>query len=35
MRDTDTAKRDDLESNFGALLTSDWKPKYTAVVLAR
>ncbi|SDZ95345.1 MULTISPECIES: cellulase family glycosylhydrolase [unclassified Mycobacterium] len=35
VRDTDTAKRDDLESNFGALLTSDWKPKYTAAVLAR
>ncbi|WP_309224791.1 cellulase family glycosylhydrolase [Mycolicibacterium sp. CBMA 234] len=35
VRDTDTAKRDDLVSNFGALLTSDWKPKFTAAVLAR
>lgn len=35
VRDTDTAKRDDLESNVGALLTSGWKPKYTAAVLAR
>ncbi|MDR3663530.1 MAG: hypothetical protein P4L86_24630 [Mycobacterium sp.] len=35
VRDTDTAKRGDLESHFGALLTSDWKPKFTASVLAR
>ena len=35
VRDTDTTKRDDLESNVGVLLTSDWKPKFTAAVLAR
>lgn len=35
IRDTDTANRGDRESNFGALLTSDWQPKYTAGVLAR
>jgi hypothetical protein len=35
IRDLDTANPDDREDNFGALLTSDWQPKYTAVVLAR
>jgi arabinogalactan endo-1,4-beta-galactosidase len=35
IRDTDTANRGDRESNFGALLTSDWQPKVTAGVLAR
>jgi hypothetical protein len=34
IRDTDSAKTDDDQSNFGALLTSDWKPKYAASVLA-
>ena len=28
-------RRDNRERNFGALLTSDWQPKYTAGVLAR
>jgi len=35
VRDLDTANRDDREANFGALLTTDWKPKYTAGVLVR
>ena len=35
IRDTDSNNLDDREGNFGALLTSDWKPKYTASVLAR
>jgi polysaccharide biosynthesis protein PslG len=35
IRDLDTANPDDREDNFGALLTSDWQPKYTAGVLAR
>lgn len=35
VRDLDTANRNDREANFGALLTSDWQPKYTAGVLAR
>ena len=35
IRDTNSADPDDVEDNFGALLTSDWQPKYTAVVLAR
>ncbi len=35
IRDVDTANRGDREDNFGALLTSDWQPKYTAGVLAR
>ncbi|HEV7419357.1 MAG TPA: hypothetical protein VGO30_05885 [Mycobacterium sp.] len=35
IRDTDTSNRGDRESNFGALLTSDWQPKFTAGVLAR
>jgi hypothetical protein len=35
IRDTDTSNRGDRESNFGALLTSDWQPKFAAGVLAR
>jgi polysaccharide biosynthesis protein PslG len=35
IRDTDTSNRGDRESNYGALLTSDWQPKFTAGVLAR
>jgi hypothetical protein len=35
IRDTDTSNRGDLESNFGALLTTDWQPKATAAALAR
>lgn len=35
IRDGDTANRGDQESNFGALLTSDWQPKFAAGVLAR
>jgi GH35 family endo-1,4-beta-xylanase len=35
IRDTDTANRGDREANCGALLTSDWQPKFTAGVLAR
>lgn len=35
VRDTNTASRGDREANFGALLTTDWQPKYTASVLAR
>jgi hypothetical protein len=35
IRDTDSANRGDRESNVGALLTSDWQPKFTAGVLAR
>jgi hypothetical protein len=35
IRDIDSAQRDNREDNFGALLTSDWQPKYTASVLAR
>jgi hypothetical protein len=35
IRDTDSAKRTDRESNFGSLLTSDWQPKLAAGVLAR
>jgi hypothetical protein len=35
VRDLDTANRNDREANFGALLTSDWQPKFTAGVLAR
>ena len=34
IRDLDTANPDDVQDNFGALLTSDWQPKYTAGVLA-
>ena len=35
IRDNNTANRGDRESNFGALLTTDWQPKFTAGVLAR
>lgn len=35
IRDNNSANRGDNESNFGALLTSDWQPKFTAGVLAR
>ena len=35
IRDSNTANRGSRESNFGALLTTDWQPKYTAGVLAR
>ena len=35
IRDTNSADGGNRERNFGALLTSDWQPKYTAGVLAR
>jgi polysaccharide biosynthesis protein PslG len=35
IRDVNSADPGNRESNFGALLTSDWQPKYTAGVLAR
>jgi hypothetical protein len=35
IRDVDTADQDDEQDNFGALLTSDWRPKVAASVLAR
>lgn len=35
IRDIDTADPTDDQDNFGALLTSDWRPKVTAEVLAR
>jgi len=35
VRDLDTANRSDRESNFGALLTTDWQPKIAASMLAR
>ena len=35
IRDTDTSNRDDNESNYGVLLTSDWQPKFSASVFAR
>jgi polysaccharide biosynthesis protein PslG len=35
IRDIDSANRDDREDNFGALLTTDWQPKYAASVLVR
>lgn len=35
IRDVDTANRADREDNFGALLTTDFQPKFTAGVLAR
>lgn len=35
IRDIDSANPDDIEDNFGALLTTDWQPKYTAAVLAK
>ena len=35
IRDLDTTSRRSRENNLGALLTSDWQPKYTAGVLQR
>jgi len=35
IRDEDSSNRGDINVNFGALLTSDWQPKFTAGVLAR
>ena len=35
IRDIDSANPDDREDNFGALLTTDWQPKYAASVLVR
>ena len=35
IRDTDTSNRDDNESNYGVLLTSDWQPKLAASAFAR
>lgn len=35
IRDVNSADPGNRESNFGALLTSDWQPKYAAGVLAR
>jgi arabinogalactan endo-1,4-beta-galactosidase len=35
IRDVNSGDPGNRESNFGALLTSDWQPKYTASVLAR
>jgi hypothetical protein len=35
IRDLDTNRRRSRENNLGALLTSDWQPKFTASVLAR
>jgi len=35
IRDLDSANPDDIQDNFGALLTSDWQPKYAATVLGR
>ena len=35
IRDINTADPDDGEDNFGALMTTDWQPKYAASVLAR
>ena len=35
IRDNDSSNRGDREANFGALLTTDWQPKFTASVLAR
>ena len=35
IRDVDTANRGNREDNFGALLTTDFQPKFTAGVLAR
>lgn len=35
IRDVDTANRADREDNFGALLTTDFQPKFTAGALAR
>ncbi len=35
IRDSNTANRGSRESNMGALLTTDWQPKFTASVLVR
>jgi hypothetical protein len=35
IRDADTKDQNDREDNFGALVTTDWKPKAAAAVLAR
>ena len=35
IRAIDSADPDDREDNFGALMTTDWQPKYAASVLAR
>lgn len=35
VRDLDSANPDDVQDNFGALLTTDWREKPTAFVLAR
>jgi hypothetical protein len=35
IKDTNTGDRGNRERNMGALLTSDWQPKFTAGVLAR
>lgn len=35
IRDLDTTNPDDVQDNFGALLTTDWQPKFAAGVLAR
>ena len=35
IRDTDTANPDEVQDNFGALLTTDWQSKKAAAVLAR
>jgi polysaccharide biosynthesis protein PslG len=35
IRDLDTANPDEVQDNFGALLTTDWQPKPTADALAR
>ena len=35
IRDTDTSNQDDVQDNFGALLTTDWRSKKSAAVLAR
>jgi hypothetical protein len=35
IRDLDTANADEVQDNFGALLTTDWQPKFAAGVLAR
>ena len=35
IRDNDFGNRGDRETNFGALLTSDWQPKPAAAALAR
>ena len=34
IRDYDSSKRDSLDDNFGALLTTDWRPKAAAAALA-